>query len=180
MLTTGEVAKLFQVSAQTIINWLDQGRMPFERIGRGPRRLTEEIVLNYIKECGISLTALDQSIYNKILKKIYSSDNQKKEAAVAMLSADLRIVGWNEGARGLTGFSNTNVVGKLISDFAAPHKRGTETMEAILKGDWGKTSKEFEVQHKTHEGRLAYFKLTASKFYAQGQLAGFTLVYQSI
>ena len=55
MLTTGEVAKLFQVSAQTVINWLDQGRMPFERIGRGPRRLTESNVLNYIKEIGISL-----------------------------------------------------------------------------------------------------------------------------
>ena len=45
MLTTGEVAKLFHVSAQTVINWLDQGRMPYERIGRGPRRLTEEAVM---------------------------------------------------------------------------------------------------------------------------------------
>ena len=36
MLTTGDVAKLFNVSAQTVINWLEQGRLPFERIGNGP------------------------------------------------------------------------------------------------------------------------------------------------
>jgi excisionase family DNA binding protein len=67
MLTTGEVARLFHVSAQTVINWLDQGRISFERIGRGPRRLTEQKVLEYIKETGISPEALEQTIYRRLI-----------------------------------------------------------------------------------------------------------------
>ena len=69
MLTTGEVAKLFHVSAQTVINWLDQGRLPYERIGKGPRRLTEQAVLSYIHDIGISTEALDGEIYEGLLKK---------------------------------------------------------------------------------------------------------------
>lgn len=180
MLTTGEVAKLFQVSAQTVINWLDQGRMPFERIGRGPRRLTEEIVLKYIKECGISPNALDQGVYNKVLKKVYSSETQKREAAVAMLSPDLRIVGWNDGVRGLTGLTPADVLGKAFVEFAMATKKMGEPLDALLRGSWKNSSRDIETQHKTKEGKLVAFRLTASKFYSQGNLAGFTLVYQSM
>jgi len=180
VLTTGEVAKLFQVSAQTVINWLDQGRMPFERIGRGPRRLTEEIVLKYIQECGISPQALDPQIYNKVLKKVYSADAQKREAAVAMISPDLRVVGWNDGVRGLTGLAPADVLGKPLADFAMATKKMAATLESLFKSEWKASSREIEAQHKTKEGRLVTFRLTASKFYSQGLLAGYTLVYQSI
>ncbi len=178
MLTTGEVAKLFQVSAQTVINWLDQGRMPYERIGRGPRRLTESTVLNYIREIGISLTALDQSIYAKALKQVYSENNVADESAVAMIGSNLKIIGWNEGVKSITGYTNIDVLGKSLTDFINRVNGSEESLESILKRDWSGPSMEFSVVHSSKAGKQIPIKLSASKVYAMGSLTGYTLVYQ--
>ena len=178
MLTTGEVAKLFQVSAQTVINWLDQGRMPYERIGRGPRRLTETTDLNYIKEIGISLSSLDQNIYAKALKQVYTQNNVSTSSAVAMISGDSKIIGWNDGIKSITGYASIDVLGKPISDYI-PNVVGSDGgFESVLKTNWDGPSIEVSAEHSVKSGKNVPVKISASKFYSQGSLIGYTLVYQ--
>ncbi|MBF0431910.1 MAG: PAS domain-containing protein [Fibrobacteria bacterium] len=179
MLTTGEVAKLFQVSAQTVINWLNQGRMPFERIGRGPRRLTEESVLKYIKTVGISTSALDQTIYSKALKKVFSASSSSNNS-VAIINSDMNIIGWNEGVKTITGLSPMDVLGKNITEYIHAG-RGDNEIETFLNGTWDEPSRKIEVTHQTKDGKHMKITLTASKFYADGSsVAGFALVYPNL
>jgi len=180
LLTTGEVAKLFQVSAQTVINWLDQGRMPYERIGRGPRRLTESTVLNYIKEIGISLSALDQGIYAKALKQVYTQSNVSNDSAVAMISGDNKIICWNDGIKSITGYASVDVMGKPISEYIDTVEGSENGLDSILRTQWDGPSLELSAQHSVKSGKSISVKISASKFYSQGSLAGYALVYQKI
>lgn len=92
MLTTGDVAKLFNVSAQTVINWLEQGRLPFERIGNGPRRLTESNVFKYIQDIRISPEALDSTLYQAILHSVNGNKRQLEGPRVWVLGKDGQIL----------------------------------------------------------------------------------------
>ena len=110
MLTTGEVAKLFHVSAQTVINWLDQGRIPFERIGKGPRRVTEGNILKYIKDVGISTEALSQSVYSQILQKTVDTGSVPGEAII-VVTAEPRIISCSETLAALVERSASELAG---------------------------------------------------------------------
>ncbi len=99
MLTTGDLAKLLHVSSQTVINWLDQGRIPFERISSGPRRVREVEALRYIKESRLSPESLEQSIYQEILAVVSrTSDSLGEGHAVAVVGRDGRILVATEAA----------------------------------------------------------------------------------
>jgi excisionase family DNA binding protein len=54
-LTTGQAAVLASVSAQTIINWIDSGRIPARRIGAGPRKLDRQEFIRYLEGNGVSV-----------------------------------------------------------------------------------------------------------------------------
>lgn len=108
MLTTGDVAKLFNVSAQTVINWLEQGRLPFERIGNGPRRLTEPNVLRYIQEIRISPEALDATIYQSILHMVNGSRRQLEGPRVWVVARDGQILSTTDAALKVVGLSDTS------------------------------------------------------------------------
>lgn len=54
-ITTGQAAALAEVSSQTIINWLDQKRFSFERIGSGPRKIDEREFRAYLESQGFTI-----------------------------------------------------------------------------------------------------------------------------
>jgi excisionase family DNA binding protein len=104
MLTTGDLAKLFHVSSQTVINWLDQGRVPFERIGSGPRRIREVDALRYLKQMQISPDTLDPNMYQDILR----ASNQDPSVThsgpyVLIINREGKIIGGTEGGMALVG-----------------------------------------------------------------------------
>jgi excisionase family DNA binding protein len=139
MLTTGEIAKLLHVSSQTVINWLDDGRIPFERIGRGPRRVSEINILRYIEEQGISPEVLNQTIYNKILRK-QPSNHMVQEPWLILDEAGI-VVAWNPAIARLSGYRPEEAVGMQISslleqqdgsDFPAEGQMAGETRLVLL------------------------------------------------
>lgn len=104
MLTTGDLAKLFHVSSQTVINWLDQGRVPFERIGSGPRRIREVDALRYLKQMQISPETLEQGMYQEILRASSQDASVTHQGPyLLMINRDGKIVAGTEGAMGLFG-----------------------------------------------------------------------------
>lgn len=178
LLTTGELAKLFQVSAQTVINWLIQGRMPFERIGRGPRRVTEEIVLEYIKDIGISPSALDQAIYTKALKKANENKGESNELAIVLVNADMQIVSWNEGSKSLLEWAFIDVNGRLLTDIVEkPDATGTNSLESLIKSNWEGVSKNFDIVMKNKSKRAIKLRATVSKNFVQNKIVGYTFIF---
>jgi len=104
MLTTGDLAKLFQVSSQTVINWLDQGRLPFERIGSGPRRIREVDALRYLRQTQVSPETLEASMYQEILRAA------SQEVAIAhqgpfllVINREGKVITGTEGAMAMFG-----------------------------------------------------------------------------
>ncbi len=54
-LTTGQAAALAGVSAQTITNWCEAGRVHAVRVGRGPRRIEKKPFTEYLRSQGITM-----------------------------------------------------------------------------------------------------------------------------
>lgn len=176
MLTTGDVAKLFNVSAQTVINWLEQGRLPFERIGNGPRRLTEANVLKYIQEIRISPEALDSGIYQSILHAVNGHRKAGEGPKAWIVARDGVILGASEASLVVVGMSEPGDVAGLpysqllrLSDplssdvFALTEHSPTQVLElAWQRNDSG------------HSGRV-----TVTPWYAlPGELAGWVLAFR--
>ncbi len=174
MLTTGEVAKLFHVSAQTVINWLDQGRMPYERIGRGPRRLTEEAVMRYVEEIGISPEALDEEIYARTARAI-THNRSLSGPAVVITDPDLRIIGWNEAARQLYGHTQVEMLGKPLGKLVSRVVGSEASLESLVRAPWQDKSLQFEAQQEARYGKNLNSILTVSRFYMDGMLAGYAI-----
>jgi excisionase family DNA binding protein len=174
MLTTGEVAKLFHVSAQTVINWLDQGRMPYERIGRGPRRLTEEAVMRYVEEIGISPEALDEEIYARATKAAAAYRNATGPAVV-VTDAELKVIAWNEASRTLYGHTQVEMLGKPLAKIVAKINGSDGNLDSMVKAPWQDKSLQIEAQQETRYGKQLTGIMTVSRFYMDCMLAGYVV-----
>lgn len=172
MLTTGEVAKLFHVSAQTVINWLDQGRMPYERIGRGPRRLTEESVMKYVEEIGISPEALDEEIYARASKAAAAYRNAGGPAVI-VTDTNLRIISWNESARNLYGHTQVEMLGKPVTKITTRLAHGDQSLEVVARAPWQDKSLQMEAVQDTRFAKPVTVILSISRFYLDGMMAGY-------
>jgi len=111
MLTTGDLAKLFHVSSQTVINWLDQGRVPFERIGSGPRRIREVDALRYLKQMKITPETLDPGMYQDILR-VANQDVQVAHQGpyLLLINRDGKVVGGSDGGLTMFGRGQTELM----------------------------------------------------------------------
>ncbi len=174
MLTTGEVAKLFHVSAQTVINWLDQGRMPYERIGRGPRRLTEEAVMRYVEEIGISPEALDEEIYARATKAAAAYRNATGPAVV-VTDAELKVIAWNEASRTLFGHTQVEMLGKPLSKIVTKIHGSDSPLDSLVRSPWQDKSLQIEATQDTRYGKSINGILTFSRFYMDGMLGGYVV-----
>ena len=116
MLTTGDLAKLFHVSSQTVINWLDQGRVPFERIGTGPRRIREVDALRYLRQMQISPETLEQSMYQEILRAS-SQDMSISHMGpfLLLLGMEGKVVGGTESAFALFGCTQVELMEEVYN-----------------------------------------------------------------
>lgn len=128
MLTTGDVAKLFNVSAQTVINWLEQGRLPFERIGNGPRRLTEANILKYIQEIRISPEALDANIYQSILHAVHGNRRNVEGPKVWLVAGDGQVISATDASLRFFGLAD------LAELLGQPYNRMVQLFQAADRG----------------------------------------------
>ena len=52
-LKTGDIARALNCSSQTVINWLNEGRIPFARVGTGPRLVLERDFCDYLEKMNL-------------------------------------------------------------------------------------------------------------------------------
>jgi PAS domain-containing protein len=113
-LSTGEIAKLFDVSSQTVINWMEAGSIQFSRIGRGPRMASAESVMNFIKTSGMVHDVLDNEMYSRLVSS--TSVAVKSGAFYFLMDTELNIVEWSDSLSPITGLKFSDVSGKNPSD----------------------------------------------------------------
>lgn len=114
MLTTGEIARLFNVSAQTVINWLDQGRMNYSRMGRGPRRVAEKDVMKYIDEHQVPPHTLDQNIWNRLTGNVVSG-NTVYDSPLVVADANRKLVYVHQKVAKFAGYQMGDLIGTEIT-----------------------------------------------------------------
>ena len=155
MMTTGEIAKLFQITSQTVINWLEEGRMPFDRVGRGPRRVTEAALLNYIQQTGLSADSFEPELYAKI-------------------------VAWNEGMVKLFGMLPYEMVGRPIDSLPTQVDGANTGMEYQISSAWQGNMLKLRARCKNRGGQQEIpCTISVSRVYAGdgAERAGYVLVY---
>jgi excisionase family DNA binding protein/PAS domain S-box-containing protein len=164
MMTTGDIAKLLHVSAQTVINWLDQGRIPFERIGSGPRRVSAKNLLAYLEAEGISSQTLDQNIYKQLVLQAESAQEHSKELLVVM-DTSLKVITCSQEFASLFGKIVPELTGASIQSMLAPENE-QDIPNAIDKSIGGRPL-ELPVRLRAKSGTKRYSGWL-TRFYRQG------------
>jgi len=117
VLTTGDMGKLLGVSPITIINWMEAGRLPFERLGpRGRRRISAQDALAFVKQQGISPERLDPQIWERILADPGTSSDVP---GLFVTARDFQCVHWNSQAQALLGWNPSDVLGTCLEKVKA-------------------------------------------------------------
>ena len=181
MMTTGEIAKLFQITSQTVINWLEEGRMPFDRVGRGPRRVTEAALLNYIQQTGLSADSFEPELYAKLLKSVgITRDVKQRVPAVAVLDKHAKIVSWNEGMVKLFGMLSYEMVGRPIDSLPTQIDGANTGVEFQISSAWQGNMLKLRARCKNRGGQQEIpCTISVSRIYAGdgADRAGYVLVY---
>ncbi len=179
MLTTGDLSELFQVTSQTVINWLEEGRIPFERIGRGPRRVSEQAALRYIEESGLSVETLNPSAYAALLKAAGSPGNIPLPPVVIVLNADALVISWNEGAANLFGYLSKEMLGRPVDRLLTEVEGKVGGVEYHIRSQWPAQHLFLKTSHKDRNGNTVTGELTVSRIYsgADGKKAGYLLYF---
>lgn len=137
-LTTGQAAKICQVSQRTVIRWIDSGRLTgFRFPGRGGhRRVLVADVFNFLEENGLPIP---QSIENRPLRVLIVED----EAIVALLIEEtLQAAGYDTHIAA-NGFEAGQALGTfepdvVTLDLKMPGIPGIDVLEAIRRDEGDK------------------------------------------
>jgi excisionase family DNA binding protein len=142
VLTTGEAARLLGVTAQTVINWMESGRLPFVRIERGRRKVRPADLRTLIESAGIPAHQLDPELWTELV-----GATRKPEASIhplMVLDASGKVVFWSPAAVERFGWVSGEVENRAVSclparvpglpvdlsDLAVP--AGGETFRSLL------------------------------------------------
>lgn len=113
MLTTGEAARLLGVTAQTVINWMESGRLPFVRVERGRRKVRPADLRALIESAGIPAHNLDPELWAKLV-----GATRRPEAdthALMVLDAVGKVVFWSPAAVERFGWASEEVENRAVS-----------------------------------------------------------------
>lgn len=141
MLTTGEAAQLLGVTAQTVINWIESGRLSAVRVGRGRRRVSEAALRLLIETNHIPAETNAPELWERV--RGTEPSDPSLPAAFASDTAD-RIALWNPAIERLLGWTAAERVGHPLASIKAhvpglpvdlaelAHEPGDETRLTLL------------------------------------------------
>jgi len=115
MLTTGESARLLGVTAQTVVNWVEAGRLPAVRVGRGRRRIACASLRQFAQENGIPAQINAPDLWERI-EAVTTSQLPDLLPAVIAIDAMGMVIFWNRSAEALLGWSCHEREGRSVSE----------------------------------------------------------------
>lgn len=141
MLTTGEAARLLGVTAQTVINWIDAGKLSAVRVGRGRRKVLEASLRILVDRSGIPAAENAPDLWERVRERPVAEPGTPLFFAAD--SAD-RIIHWSEGLEDFLGWSARERLGRPLVEIEArvpglpvdlaelAHEPGEETHLSLL------------------------------------------------
>lgn len=112
MLTTGEMGRLLGVTPVTVINWMEAGKLPFERTSeKGRRRIREQDVLDFVTREGIEPDRLEPALWSRVMA---TATPLEPAPALFLTVRDFVCVHWNSQAQALLGWNAGDVLGTRL------------------------------------------------------------------
>ncbi|MCB9495497.1 MAG: excisionase family DNA-binding protein [Fibrobacteria bacterium] len=118
MFTTGEAAKLLGVTAQTIVNWVDSGRLPALRFGdRSRRRIGHGTLWKFVTENGIPAATNAPDLWERLASNAPRIP-QELPATIAIDKQGV-VVFWSRGLEILLGWNASERIGRPVGEQSA-------------------------------------------------------------
>jgi len=112
VLTTGEMGRLLSVTPITIINWMEAGKLPFERTSeKGRRRIREQDVLDFVTREGIDPARLEPGLWGRVLAEAVPT---APAPALFLTVRGFVCAHWNSQAQAMLGWSPADVLGTRL------------------------------------------------------------------
>lgn len=114
MFTTGEAARLLGVTAQTIINWVESGKLPAVRVGRGRRRIAFASLRAFVEQNAIPARDNAPDLWERMRDTVLPVATTLP--AVFAIDGFGRVVFWNSVLESLLGWSTQEREGRSVSE----------------------------------------------------------------
>lgn len=117
MLTTGESARLLGVTSQTVINWMEAGKLAFVRVGKGRRKVRSSDLKQLIEANGIPSQQLDPELWGKVVAS--SRLQAPTDHPVAVVDAEGIVLFWSPRAVERFGWLSSEIENRSIVNVPA-------------------------------------------------------------
>jgi len=178
VLTTGEASRLLGVTAQTVINWMESGRLPFTRVERGRRRVRPADLRALIESAGIPAHKLDPELWTRLVDA-----TRKPEASIhplMVLDTIGTVVFWSPAAVERFGWGSQEVENRPVSGLPARVPGLPVDLNDLAVPAGGETFRTLLLELGTKSGTWLPTEVVVSWIHeAQGQPCGAVFVLQA-
>lgn len=172
MLTTGDTAKLLGVTSQTIINWMESGRLPFVRVGKGRRKILPRQIRAFVEAQGIPVSSLDPGLWGKVQEEA-DAVRESLDAPQLVLDAAGNVAYWSQAARELFGWTTGEVVGQPLSRIPARVPGLPVDLLNLATPSGNETFRTLLLELQSREGKWLPTEVTVSWIFdSRGAVAG--------
>ena len=172
MLTTGDTAKLLGVTSQTIINWMESGRLPFVRVGKGRRKILPRQIRAFVEAQGIPVSGLDSVLWGKVQEEA-DAVRETLDSPQLVLDAAGNVVYWSQAARELFGWTTGEVVGQPLSKIPARVPGLPVDLLDLASPSGNETFRTLLLELQSREGKWLPTEVTVSWIFdSRGAVAG--------
>ena len=177
LLTTGESARLLGVTAQTVINWMETGKLPFVRVGRGRRKARASDLRALIEATGVPSRTLDPALWNLIS----GGDRTPtvSDQPMAVVDSQGVVVFWSPAAVERFGWTSSEVENSTVSKMPARVPGLPVDLAELAIQSGGDTFRALLLEMRSKAGRWIPVEVVVSWIHdARGQSCGAVLLLQ--
>ena len=179
VLTTGEAARLLGVTSQTVINWMEAGRLPFLRVRNGRRKVRSSDLRAFIEAAGIPAHRLDPELWTRVVESCRPLGSDE-DSALVVLDEGARVVFWNPRSVERFGWASSEVEGRPVSCIPARVPGLPVDLADLAQSAPGETLRTLLLEIGTKSGEWLPTDLAVSWIRdSRGEIRGSVFVLQS-
>jgi excisionase family DNA binding protein/PAS domain S-box-containing protein len=177
VLTTGEAARLLGVTSQTVINWMESGRLPFLRVERGRRKVRAADLRALIESAGIPAHRLDPDLWTRVVDSCRVGRSDPRPLLV--LDSAMTVLFWSPSGVEKFGWTSAEVEGRPVSGIPARVPGLPVDLADLAQPARGETFRTLLLEIGTKSGGWMPTEIAVSWIHdAQGEPCGSAFVLQ--
>jgi len=178
LFTTGEASRLLGVTAQTVINWMESGRLPFVRFERGRRKVRPADLRALIEATGIPAHSMDPDLWARVVGA--TRQPEADDHPLMVLDSLGKVVFWSPAAVEKFGWTSDEVENRAVSLLPARVPGLPVDLSDLAVPGSGETFRTLLLEIGTKSGKWLPAEVVVSWIHeAQGQPCGAVFVLQA-